>query len=424
MSNFYDTAETRHPAEREQALLLALPHALRHAVTHAPAVALQFAGIDPHEIHSRHALAAVPVVRKSDLLAAQLAAKDQARIDKGVRERIFGGFSAADWGASMPRVFASPGPLYEPEGTQPDYWRFARALFAAGFRAGDLVHNCFSYHFTPAGSMFETAAQALACTVFPAGVGQTEQQVQAILDMQPAGYTGTPSFLKIILDKAAELGLTLPSLKRALVSGEAFPPSLRDALLQRGVDAYQAYGTADLGMIAYETSAREGLILSEDLLLEIVKPGTGDVLPDGEVGEVVITTFNATYPLVRFGTGDLSAVLPGASPCGRTNTRIRGWLGRADQTTKVRGMFVHPGQIAEVTKRFPELGRTRLLVRGEAGADEMLLQVEVANPPEGLADRLGQSVRDVTKLRAQIDLVAPGSLPNDGKVIEDQRSYK
>jgi len=426
MTEFYDSAEVRHHAEREQALLLALPHALRHAIANAPAIARQLQGFDAIDIHTREALSKLPVIRKSDLLAMQTEARTIASdpvAPQDVRERVFGGFSAVAWGTHAPRVFASPGPLYEPEGSMPDYWRFARAMFAAGFRAGDLVHNCFSYHFTPAGSMFETAAHALGCTVFPAGVGQTEQQVQAIRDLQPSGYTGTPSFLKIILEKADELGVTLPSVKRALVSGEAFPPSLRDWFIARGVHAYQAYGSADLGMIAYETPAREGLVLSEDLLLEIVRPGTGDVLPDGEVGEVVITTLNTAYPLVRFGTGDLSAVLPGVSPCGRTNTRIRGWLGRADQTTKVRGMFVHPGQVAQVIARYPEVIKARLVVSGRMGSDQMTFKVETTSQGSDLVTRLEQTVRDVTKLRADIEFVALNTLPNDGKVIEDVRAY-
>jgi phenylacetate-CoA ligase len=299
----------------------------------------------------------------------------------------------------------------------------ARAIHAAGFRAGELIHNCFSYHFTPAGSMMETGAHALGCTVFPGGIGQTEQQVQAMRELQPAGYIGTPSFLKIILEKAAELGVALPSVRKALVSGEAFPPSLRDWLAERGVAGYQCYATADLGLIAYETAAREGLVLDEGVIVEIVRPGTGDPVPEGEVGELVVTTLNPDYPLIRFGTGDLSAVLPGHCPTGRTNTRIKGWMGRADQTTKVRGMFVHPGQVAEVVKRFPEIKRARLVVTGEMANDQMGLKVE-ATPSDALAQKISEAVRDITKLRAQVDFVSVGSLPNDGKVIEDARSYQ
>ena len=365
-------------------------------------------------MNSRAALARLPVIRKYELLAQQQAQR---------ATNVFGGFAAIGFGKGMTRVFSSPGPIYEPEGAGVDYWRMARAIHAAGFRSGELVHNCFSYHFTPAGSMMESGAHALGCTVFPGGIGQTEQQVQAMAELKPAGYIGTPSFLKIILEKAAEMGVALPSVTKALVSGEAFPPSLRDWLAQRGVAAYQCYATADLGLIAYETSAREGLVLDERVIVEIVRPGTGDPVPEGEVGELVVTTLNRDYPLVRFGTGDLSAVLPGPCPTGRTHTRIKGWMGRADQTTKVRGMFVHPGQVAEVLKRFPDVGRARLVVSGEMANDQMTLRVEAA-PAEGLVQKLGDAVRDITKLRAEVELVAPGSLPNDGKVIEDARSYQ
>jgi phenylacetate-CoA ligase len=323
----------------------------------------------------------------------------------------------------MPRVFASPGTIYEPEGAGADYWRMARAIYAAGFRANELIHNCFSYHFTPAGSMMETGAHAIGCTVFAGGTGQTEQQVGAMAELKPAGYIGTPSFLKIIVEKAAEMGVKLPTLTKALVSGEAFPPSLRDWLAERGIAGYQCYATADLGLIAYETEAREGLVLDEGVIVEIVRPGTGDPLPEGEVGELVVTSLNPDYPLIRFGTGDLSAVLPGHCPTGRTNVRIKGWMGRADQTTKVRGMFVHPGQVAEVVKRFPEIKRARLVVTGEMANDQMCLKVEGANA-EGLAQKIGDAVRDITKLRADVTLVAEGSLPNDGKVIEDARTYQ
>jgi phenylacetate-CoA ligase len=286
------------------------------------------------------------------------------------------------------------------------------------------VHNSFSYHLTPAGSMMETAAQALGCTVFPGGVGNTELQLQAMVDLRPDGYVGTPSFLKILFEKAAETGVALPSLRKALVSGEAFPPSLRDWLRERGVDGFQCYATADVGLIAYETSARDGLVLDEGVIVEIVRPGTGDPLPEGEVGEVVVTTLNPDYPLVRFGTGDLSAVMPGTCPTGRTHARIRGWLGRADQTAKVRGMFVHPAQVADIVRRHREVAKARLVVQGEMASDRMTLKVEVAERSEGLAERLAGSVRDVTKLRGDIELCPPGSLPNDGKVIEDARNYK
>ncbi|MFZ2987554.1 phenylacetate--CoA ligase family protein, partial [Ideonella sp.] len=340
----------------------------------------------------------------------------------------FGGYSAIGWtGLRTPqgarRVFQSPGTIYEPEGRAEDYWRMARAIWAAGFRAGDLAHCSFSFHLTPAGSMMESGAHAIGCTTFAGGVGNTELQLQAVAELKPQGYIGTPSFLKILLEKAAEAGVPTGSIRKALVSGEACPPSLVAWLAERGVAAYQCYATAELGLIAYETEARQGLVLDEGVLLEIVRPGTAEPVPDGEVGEVVVTTLNPDYPLVRFGTGDLSAVLPGPCPSGRSNIRIRGWLGRADQTTKVRGMFVHPGQIAEAARRHAGVGRCRLVVTGEMAQDQMTLQAEAAEPSEALALRLAESVRDITKLRCEVRLVPPGSLPNDGKVIEDARSY-
>ena len=409
--NFHDTRETRDPEARERELLSRLPAQIAHARAAAPAFGRLLADVDPDSVTSREALATLPVTRKSELLELQKAA------------RPFGGFSAVGWGAACRRVFASPGPLYEPEGARPDYYRLARALFAAGFRAGDLVHNTFSYHFTPAGSMMETAAHALGCTVFPAGVGQTEQQLAAIADLQPNAYVGTPSFLRILLDKADELGVRV-SFAKAFVSGEAFPPSMREVFAARGIAAYQAYATADIGLIAYETPARQGMVADEDILLEIVRPGTGDPVAPGEVGEVVVTTFNPDYPLIRFGTGDLSAILPGISPCGRTNTRIKGWLGRADQTTKVKGMFVHPGQVAAVLKRHPEIGRGRLVVDNPDLADRMTLHCELAAPAEGLAEAVAASIRELTKLRGEVTFCAPGSLANDGKVSDDQRKYE
>ncbi|MCY7317821.1 MAG: AMP-binding protein, partial [Ramlibacter sp.] len=372
-------------------------------------------GVDSAQVTSRAALARLPVTRKHELLDLQASSREADP---------FGGFSAVRFGHRMPRVFASPGTIYEPQGAQLDYWRLARALFAAGFRRGELIHNCFSYHFVPAGSMMETGAHALGCTVFAGGTGQTEQQVHAIAELRPAGYVGTPSFLKIIVEKAAEMGVPLAGMTKAMLGGEAFPPSLRDWLAERGIAGYQCYATADLGSIAYETESREGLVLDEAVIVEIVRPGTGDPVPEGEVGELVVTTLNPDYPLVRFGTGDLSAVLPGHCPTGRTNQRIKGWLGRADQTTKIRGMFVHPGQVAEILRRFPELQRARLVVSGEMANDTMLLKVEASATGEGLDQRIGQAIRDVTKLRADVEVVAPGSLPNDGKVIEDARSYK
>jgi phenylacetate-CoA ligase len=352
---------------------------------------------------------------------------EKQKASRAAGTSVFGGFSAVAFGKHMPRVFSSPGPIYEPEGAHPDYWRMARAIAAAGFKSGELIHNCFSYHFTPAGSMMETGAHALGCTVFPGGIGQTEQQVQAMAELQPAGYIGTPSFLKIIIEKAAEMGVALPSVKKALVSGEAFPPSLRDWMTAKGVDAYQCYATADVGLIAYETSARQGLVVDEGVIVEIVRPGTGDPVPEGEVGELVITSLNPDYPLIRFGTGDLSAILAGTCPTGRTNQRIKGWMGRADQTTKVRGMFVHPGQVAEVVKRFPAVLKARLVVQGEMANDSMALHVET-NTAHGaeaeLKAQIAEAIRDITKLRSEVLLVAPGSLTNDGKVIEDARSYQ
>lgn len=418
MSEFYDALECRDPAAREAALMNALPAQVAHAQQRAGAFARALRGVDAAAITSREALSRLPVVRKHELLEAQAAAREAGG-------DVFGGFAAIGFGPAMPRVFASPGPIYEPEGRAADYWRMARAIFAAGFRRGELIHNCFSYHFVPAGSMMETGAHALGCTVFPGGTGQTEQQVQAMAQLQPAGYIGTPSFLRIILEKAAELGVALPSVKKAMFGGEAFPPSLRDWFAERGVTGYQCYATADLGLIAYETAAREGLVVDEGVIVEIVRPGTGDPVPAGEVGEVVVTTLNPDYPLIRFGTGDLSAVLSGTCPTGRTNLRIKGWMGRADQTTKVRGMFVHPSQVAEIARRFPEILRARLVVRGEMANDTMTLQVESScSGPDSLAPRVAEAIRDVTKLRGEVEVLAPGSLPNDGKVIEDARSYR
>ena len=420
MKTHMDALETRDPAAREAALMAALPGQIAHAQKNAPAFAEILKDIHAADITSRAALAKLPVIRKYELLEKQKASR-------AAGGNVFGGFSAVSYGSKMPRVFSSPGPLYEPEGSRPDYWRMARAIAAAGFQSGELIHNCFSYHFTPAGSMMETGAHALGCTVFPGGIGQTEQQVQTMAELQPAGYIGTPSFLKIILEKAAEMGVALPSVKKALVSGEAFPPSLRDWMTERGVNAFQCYATADVGLIAYETSARQGLVIDEGVIVEIVRPGTGDPVPEGEVGELVITSLNPDYPLIRFGTGDLSAILVGTCPTGRTNQRIKGWMGRADQTTKVRGMFVHPGQVAEVVKRFPAALRARLVVQGEMANDSMALHVETtaAHGAEAeLKAQIAEAIRDITKLRSDVHLVAPGTLANDGKVIEDARSYQ
>jgi phenylacetate-CoA ligase len=417
---YFDWLETRSADERSAAHCAELPAQVA-AAQRTEAMAAALAHVDATAITSRAALAALPVTRKSELLQRQQAAR-------AARGDPLGGFANIGWaGLRVPhgaqRVFQSPGPLYEPEGKRADAWRFGRALFAAGFRAGDLVHNSFSYHLTPAGAMIETGAHAIGCTVFPGGVGNTELQLQAMVDLRARAFAGTPSFLRIVLEKADELGLPLGALHKASVGGEAFPPALRDAFAARGVQAYQIYGTADLGLVAYETEARAGLVVDEGVIVEIVRPGTGQPLPDGEVGEVVVTVLNQDYPLLRFGTGDLSAVMAGGCPTGRSNQRIKGWMGRADQTTKVRGMFVQPAQVAEVMRRHPEIARARLVVEGEMANDRMTLHIECAEAAEGLAKAVAQSVREVTKLRGDVLLLAPGSLPNDGKVIEDARRY-
>jgi phenylacetate-CoA ligase len=416
MTAHYDALEIRDPAAREAALMAGLAAQVRHAQSSANAFAELLADFDPAAVTSRAALAKLPVIRKHELLERQ---KVQRARDP------FGGFSTIGWGArgGALRVFQSPGPIYEPEGRERDYWRAGRALYAAGFRAGELVHNSFSYHLTPAGAMMESAAHAVGCTVFPGGVGNTELQLQAIAELRPSAYIGTPSFLKIVVEKAAETGVSIASLNKALVSGEAFPPSLRDWLRERGIDGYQCYATADVGLIAYETWARQGLVVDEGVIVEIVRPGTGDPVADGDVGELVVTTLNPDYPLIRFGTGDLSAVLPGSCPTGRTNARIKGWMGRADQTAKVRGMFVYPSHVADIVRRHREVAKARLVVQGEMASDRITLQVEVAHRPEGLADRIAGSIREVTKLRSDVELLPPGTLPNDGKVIEDARTY-
>ncbi len=408
-SAYYDTLETRDPEARERELQAALPRQIAHAKAHAPALAAVLREVVPESIRSRADLAKLPVLRKSEL------------IERQKRAPPFGGLAAVKPG-ELARVFMSPGPIYDPEGRQRDYWRFARALFAAGFRAGDLIHNCFAYHLTPAGSMLETGAQALGCAVVPGGTGQTELQLKAIEHLRPQGYVGTPSFLRIILEKGRELGADLASMKKALVSGEAFPPALQKEIAGHGIDALQCYASADLGLIAYESSAREGMIIDEGILVEIVRPGTGDPVAEGEVGEVVVTTLTPDYPLIRFATGDLSAILGGRSPCGRTNARIKGWMGRADQTTKVKGMFVHPSQVAEAVRSHREVLRTRLVVSQADQIDVMTLHAEVpAGTDPALAARLAESLQAVTKLKGKVVLQTPGSLPNDGKVIEDAR---
>ncbi len=420
MTLFFDALEAREPAAREAALMAALAGQIAHAQKNAPAMAEVLREVDSGKVTSRAALAKLPVTRKSELLERQKAARAQSR-----GAELFGGFSTLVRGPHMPRVFASPGPIYEPDGAGRDYWRGARSLYAAGFRSGDLVHNAFSYHMTPGAFIMESAAHAIGCTVFPAGVGQTEQQLEAIADLKPSAYLGTPSFLRILVEKAVDAGSDISSIKKGLVGGEAFVPSLRDWFTERGLNVYQSYATADLGLIAYETTAREGLVLDEGVIVEIVRPGTGDQVAAGEVGELVVTTLNPGYPLIRFATGDLSALLPGTCPTGRTNTRIKGWMGRADQTTKIRGMFVHPKQVDDIVKRFPEIAKARLVVAGEMASDTMTLMVETAcSGPDALSQKISDAIRDVTKLRGEVELVAVGSLPNDGKVIEDARSYK
>lgn len=404
---FYDDLETRGAEARAAALAAALPRQVAQARAGAPHYRALLADIDPAAITAPEALAALPVTRKSDLIRQQ------------AEQPPFGGVVASDLGA-LARVFVSPGPIVEPEAAVPDYWRYARALFATGLRRGELLHNCFAYHFTPAGSMLEGGARALGCPVFPAGTGNTEMQARAAAQLRPRCYSGTPDFLKTILEKGEELGLDLSSLRLGHVTGGAYLPSLRDWYAARGLTVLQSYGTADLGLVAYESEAREGLILDEGVVVEILRPGTGDPVPDGEVGEVVVTTLNPHHPLLRFATGDLSAILPGASPCGRTNRRIRGWMGRADQAAKVRGLFVRPEQVAELLRAVPGVKRVRLVVSLEGERDAMLLRVEAA-PDPALAERLGQALQAATKLRGTVELVPPGSLPNDGKVIDDTR---
>jgi phenylacetate-CoA ligase len=415
MTEHYDSLETRSPDEREAQLLAALPKQIALAKRRAPGFKRILRGFDPKQVDSRNALAKLPVTRKSDLAELQKALPP------------LGGLNATPL-EKLNKLFVSPGPIYDPEGTGKDWWRTGRGLYAGGFRAGDLVVNTFAYHFTPAGAMLESGALAIGCTVVPTGTGQTEMQVSTIRDLGAVAFVGTPSFLKLIVEKAAELNVDLSCLKKAHVGAEYLPPALRDAMRARGIQVSQTYATADLGLLAYESlnpdgSVNEGMILDEGLIVEIVRPGTGDPVAAGEVGEVVVTTFNKDYPLIRFGTGDLSALLPGQSPCGRTNTRIKGWMGRADQTTKVRAMFVTPKQVNEVLRRHPAVTKARLVVEGETGNDRMTLRCEAIERPAGMVEAIVASIRDVTKLRGEVELVAPGTLPNDGKVIEDLRKY-
>jgi phenylacetate-CoA ligase len=403
----YDELERRDPAVRDAALFARLP-AVIAAALEAPGWKAHLGQLDPAGINSHAALAALPVLRKSDLPALQKLAPP------------FGGFVPEPIGA-FGRLFTSPGPIFEAEGTEPDTWHAARAFFAAGFRPGDIVLNTLSYHLTPGGFIADSGARALGCPVIPAGPGNTEQQLDLIEAFRPVGYVGVPDFLNIILDTAAERGRDASCIRKALVSGAAFPRSLQESFAARGIAAYQAYGTADVGFVAFETEARDGMVVNEDIIFEIVRPGTGDPVPDGEVGEIVVTTLDRHHPMIRLALGDLTAALPGVSPCGRTNRRIRGWMGRADQTAKVRGMFVRPEQVAEIGRRHPSLGRLRLVVTRESENDAMTLRAEHANADAELADAVGATLQAITKLRGSVVVVAPGSLPNDGKVIADER---
>ena len=407
MPGHHDSLEIRDPAVREREQFARLGDIIARAMS-ASGWAKHLDGVDPGSVASRVSLASLPVLRKSDISEMQKT------------NPPFGGLNVAVPG-KMRRLLVSPGPIFEPEGHGTDWWGAARALNAAGFRAGDIVHNSFAYHLTPGGFILESGAHALGCAVIPGGVGNTEQQLDAIVHYRPAGYVGTPDFLKILLDLAQSTGKDASSIRRGLVSGAALPSSLREELGRRGVAVLQCYATAELGVIAYESEAREGLIVNESVIVEIVRPGTGDPVPDGEVGEVVVTSFNPDYPMVRLGTGDLSAVMPGVSPCGRTNVRLKGWLGRADQTAKVKGMFVHPKQIAELASRHPELKRLRLVVAREAEQDTMTLLAESAAPDAALESAIAANLQSITKLRGAVKLVAPGSLPNDGKIIADER---
>ncbi len=409
-ADYFDHLETRDPEQRELAHFNMLPSFLARVIDNAPAWAKHLEGVDPQAVTSREELAKLPVIRKGDLKALQIARPP------------LGGLTVGD---SVPagRIFMSPGPLFEPEGFAEDWWRSARALYAAGFRKGDIVHNTFAYHLTPGGWILDAGARALGCTVIPAGPGNTEQQLEAIAHLRPNAYVGVPDYLKILLDKAAEAGRDASSIKHAFVSGGALFPSLRQEYLDRGIRTLQAYATADAGMIAYESPALEGMIIDEGLIVEIVRPGTGDPVPEGEVGEVVVTTFNRVYPMIRLATGDLSAIMPGQSPCGRTNARIKGWMGRADQTTKVKGMFVHPEQVAQVAARHDELSRVRLVVSRDGEQDVMTLQAESTTPDPAFGELVAKTLLDVTKLKGTIELVRPDTLPNDGKVIDDVRDY-
>jgi phenylacetate-CoA ligase len=407
MPDHYDALETRDPAVRAREQTAALPAIIARAMT-APGWAKHLTGVAPKSVNSLSSLAKLPVLRKADVAALQK------------ENPPFGGLNVTAPGKAR-RLLMSPGPIFEPEGEGKDWWGSARALFAAGFREGDIVHNSFAYHLTPGGFILEAGLHALGCAVIPGGVGNTEQQLEAIAHYRPSGYVGTPDFLKILRDTAEKTATDAASIKRALVSGAALPASLREELAQRGVAVLQCYATAELGVTAYESPAREGMIVNESVIVEIVRPGTGDPVAEGAVGEVVVTSFNPDYPMIRLGTGDLSALMAGVSPCGRTNNRIKGWMGRADQTAKVKGMFVHPKQIAEVGARHPQLKRLRLVVGREGEQDSMTLMAECAAPDAVLESAVAATLQSVTKLKGTVKLVALGALPNDGKVIADER---
>lgn len=409
-SAHFDQLETRDPEQRELALFNLLPGLIQRAKELAPGWARHLADVDPAAVTTREELAKLPILRKSSLPEQQSA------------QLPFGGLATAA-PPEMARIYMSPGPIFEPEGFGADWWRTARALFAAGFRRGDIVHNTFSYHLTPGAWIIDAGARALGCTVIAAGPGNTEQQVEAIARLRPTAYVGVPDYLKILLDKGKELGRDVTSFRRATVSGGALFPSLRQEYKERGITVFQTYATADVGAVAYETSALDGMVVDEGVIVEIVQPGTGDPVPAGEVGEVVVTAFNRDYPMIRLATGDLSAVMEGTSPCGRTNMRIKGWLGRADQTTKVKGMFVHPEHVATVAKRHPELRRVRLVVGRSGEQDTMTLKAESAIHDPGLAARVAETLQELTKLKGAIELTAPGTLPNDGRIIADERAY-
>lgn len=402
---YFDALETRSADARAKAVSTSLPDLIARARGLA-GYASRLTDVDPYKIKTVGDLAALPILRKSDLNAAQAATPPLGGFTSGVSQ--------------FTHVFQSPGPIYEPGSTDvKDWWRFARFLHAAGIRSDDVVQNCFSYHFTPAGLMFESGAKALGAGVFPAGFGQTELQVAAARDIATTTYAGTPDYLKVILDKADEMSVAL-SFTKAVVGGGALFPSLRQEYADRGIACLQCYGTADLGNIAYESAAMDGMIVDEGVIVEIVTPGTGDPVASGEVGEVVVTTLNPDYPLVRFATGDLSAVLEGESPCGRTNMRIKGWMGRADQTTKIKGMFVRPEQVAALVSRDAAIVRARVVASREGEADVMTVKIEAEDAP---AAQFTDAVVEALKLKGRIQVVAPGSLPNDGMVIEDLRSY-